>query len=497
MSLTQIFLHDYLHLEIIIFTILATILLGKCSRRLTNRFLFLKNRMRLLYGYIVFTLSVISLVVFGYFFTPFGDVSTYLGLLEISTFNAGTYLTISFGIIFLIFITMVETQFNSEQSFLAFVALLLIQIASFFILASATWLLILLGFILLFSGISLYIRYLKRFNEKNNKETFSSYTSLNGISIALLFMGLSSHYLSNESFQFSSFNTSGEIWEYLSIVFVITSLLIQIGCPPFHFLFFKQSENRTTSTSQILIIIQRGVVFAFLLKYSITIRDSKISNVLMILFLILGIVYTIFSSLATMTIKRLMKMVHYISLIQMGIAFMILSAIFSIKIDVDQISLFVQSLSFYLVEYVIIFSFSFAVVSLISKGYRTDDLDEIRGVSKKSYLQASLIIFSFIVQFALPLLTGFFASIFYFDSSWVPELYVISITILTTILFTTVYLTRIFRAIVFEYPSTRLKYSSVEPGVIFSLFLSLFFIIGLTIFSFRLIDFCIQMANSL
>jgi len=497
MNLTQVFLFDYLHIEIIILGIFVTVVLGLFSNRLTNKFLFLKNRMRLLYGYIILTLSIISLVIFGYFFTPFGDVSTELGLVEISSFNAGTYLAVSFGIIFLIFISIVETQFNSEQSYLAFVALLLIQIASFFILASATWLLILLGFILLFSGISIYIRYLKVFNEKNKKDSFSTYTSLNGISIALLFVGLSSHYISNEGFLFSSFNTSGEIWEYLSIIFVITSLLIQIGCPPFHYLFFKQSEDNNTSTSQILVIIQRGVVFAFLLKYSIVIRDSKISIVLFILFLILGISYAVFSSLATMTIKRLLKMVHYISLIQVGIAFMLLSGIFSVRLDLAQVSLLAQSLSFYSIAYILIFAFSFAVIGLISKGYKTDNIDEIKGLSKKSYLQSFLVVMSFIFQFALPLLVGSFASLFSFDNSWMAELFVISITILISVLFTCVYVIRVFRTIVLEYPSIRLKYSTVEPGIMFSLLLSLFFVVGLMIFSFRLIEFCIQMANSL
>ncbi len=497
MSLTQIFLFDYLHIEIIILGILVTAVLGLLSSKLTNRFLFLKNRMRLFYGYTVLVFSIISLVIFGYFFIPFGDISTDLGLVEITAFNAGIYLTISFGILFLIFISIVETQFNSEQSYLAFVALLLIQVASFYILASTTWILILLGFIILFSGISLYLRYLKRFNEKNNKETFSTYTLLNGISIAFLFIGLSSHYISNGSFLFSSFNSSGEIWEYLSIIFVITALLIQIGCPPFHYLFFNQSEDTQTSTSQILVIIQRGVVFAFLLKYSIVIKDSKISTILLILFLILGIAYAIFSSIATMTIDRLMKKVHYISLIQMGVAFMLLSGIFSTKLEDSQISSLVQSLSFHSIAYVLIFSFSFAVISLITKGYKTDSLEEMKGLSKKSYLQSFIIVMSFVLQFILPLLTGLFASIFSFETSWIPELYVISIIILITILFTIVYVSRIFSTIVLEYPSTRLKYTTVEPGIMFSLLLSLFFVVGLMIFSFRLIEFCLQMTTSL
>ena len=497
MNLTTIFLFDFLHIEIILLGFLLNLMLGLFSSRITSKFVFLKNRMRLLYGYIALTLSIISLVIFGYFFTPFGDITTELGLVEISSFSAGTYLAVSFGILFLIFISIVETQTNSDKSSLAFTALLLIQIASFFILASTTWLLILLGFILLFSGISLYIRYLKMFNEKNLKNSFSTYTSLNGLSFALLFIGLSSHYISNESFLLSNFNIAGEIWEYLSIVFVITSLLIQVGCPPFHYLFFQQSDDKNTSTSQILIIIQRSIVFAFLIKYSIVIRESKISSVLLIVFLVLGVSYAIFGSLATMTINRIIKMVHYISIIQMGIAFMLLSGLFSANIEISQGTFLVQSLSLFSIAYVLIFSFSFAVVNLISKGYKTDKIDEIKGLSKKSYLQSFLVVISFIFLFTLPLLVGAFASIFSFEASWVPEFYVISITILVTILFTSVYIIRIFRSIVLEYPSTRLKYVSVEPGIMFSLLLSLFFVVGLMIFSFRLIEFCIQMANSL
>ncbi|MCG3216565.1 MAG: hypothetical protein KAS63_07565 [Candidatus Heimdallarchaeota archaeon] len=500
MNLRQFIFYEFLNVEIIILGVLLIALLGLFSSRIVRRFVILSNRMRLIYGYISVIFSVISLVIFGYFFTPFEGQTTELLYLKINPFSVGTYYSVSIGIILLIFLSLVETQFNSEKSYMAYAALLMIQVASYLILTSTTWLLIFVGFILVFTAINLYLRYIQVFNVKNNDSIIKPYTIINSISIAFLFIGLASSYVVNESFIFSTFSFIGEIWEYLSIIFVLTFLVIQIGVPPFHFLAFKQSETRNISASNILIIIQRGIALAFLVKYAVLIRNSKISVVLFFLFIVLGSIYTIWSSIATMTIKKLLNLSHYTSFIQIGIAFILLSFIFSssvekhLKIDIN---ITVQALAFYSIMYIIIFSFSLAIVDLITKNHKTDDLELLRREGRNSIIQRVLIILSLIFQFVLPIFVGLICQLFSFQTFNFLQLYIISAIIIVTLLFTTVYLINITKILTSRDTLKHSEISSIEPGIYISLILSLFIIIGLSIFYSNLLEFCQQMANSL
>ncbi|MBY9001325.1 MAG: hypothetical protein KGD64_10445, partial [Candidatus Heimdallarchaeota archaeon] len=435
-----------------------------------------------IYGYVSVIVSIISFLMFYYVLTPFQGKQLEFLSLKINIFSATIYSAVVLATILIMFFTMVESKQNSEKSFIAFISLLLVQSSTFFIVSSETWLLVFFGIIILFSSFNFYIRYLSQMKETVEKKKYlSSSTLMNSLSLALLFVGISILYFSSESFDAFSMLYS-DVWSYLGIMIIFVSLFVSAGIPPFHSWMFRYSDVEEISPSIFLLVIQRGVILAFLSKFSLQIYVIGLSSLLTWLFLVGGIVLTLWGSIGAMTINKLKKLLHYSSLIYMGIVLMLLSNIMAAKNQIVLLYDSLETLSFILVVYVIVFIFSFSTVGLLSKRYKNDDITKLKDLGRRSNSLFLFTCLSYFIIFALPIALPFISNnLFFANTSDIREV-LLSINYSIMIIFSLVYMIRLVKWLFTEDYRRIVELNYVEPGTYISFLLSILYLVLTIIF---------------
>ena len=477
--------------------IIINLVIGLFANKITIDLKFLKQRMRLIYGYFSVIISFISYLTYLYILTPFQGTKIELLPIEIDTFSASIYSVVVLSSVVIMFFTMVEVNLNSEKSFMAFVSLLLIQLSSFFILSSQTWVFIFFGFVILFASLSFYIRSLSpatNFPEK--KKFISSTTLLNSISLALLFVGISILYFSQRSFEISSVLYS-DLWSYLGIVIILLSMFVNSGTPPFHFWMFDYSNEKSFSTSSYLLVIQRGISLAFMSKFCLQLYTSGLSSLLAWLFIILGIILTLWGSLAAMTVNELKKLLHYASLIYLGIIFMLMSNILASTEKGVYISESIKSLAFLLISYFIIFTFSFSIIGLLSSRYRNDDFTVLKDLRRRSNFLFLFTSLSYLIIFALPIALPFVSQDIFFNNTSNIRGLLLSISCVILLVFSLVYMIRLIKWFFVEDYRRTTNMSYVEPGFHISFLISLAYVVLMLVFVNSFLEYLSMIVESL
>ena len=490
------FLKTFFHLEILLIGILVLVILGSLASIIVRRFLIFNGRMRILYGYVAITSSIISMILIGYIISPFQSGRTLFFLSEFTPFSVGAYYAISLGIIFVEFITIKETEFCSEQSFTAFISLLLAQIGCFFVISGISWLLVFLGYVIIFTSVNYFIRIVFRTNKENTEKLISPYFLINALSLIVLFLGIICYYVIENSYHIHIIDGTAKIWEFLSITFIIFFIYIQLGCPPFHFWIFSHSNHKKNSSLQIFTVVQRGLAILFLFRILKILKNSEYSLVLFWIFIISGLIYTFWGVLAAMTEEKLQKLVSYISLSHIGFILVLVSFLLSSNINQEISGDISHSLCYLILSFVLLYSFIFAITSIISKGYGTSDLNNLRGLGRRTYVLPFLILLGFFLLFILPIGVGIQANFFSYNSM-PSSLYFILILFDLYILFSIVFLARIANILYIEKRVPTVRFKSVEPAIYLRFLFSLFLIIIFLIFSTRILEFCFYMAESI
>ncbi len=467
---------------ILMFGVIINVVLGLFANKITTKLKFLKQRMRLIYGYFSVIISFISYLIFLYVLTPFIGTEFELLPLEIDIFSVSIYSVVVLSSIVIIFFSIVESNLNSEKSFMAFVSLLLIQSSSFFIISSQTWIFVFFGFIILFSSLSFYIRSLSpKTNLENNKRFIYSTTMLNSLSLALLFVGISILYFSQSSFEISS-DLYSDLWSYLGIAIILISMFVNCGAPPFHFWIFDHSNNEGISTSSYLLIVQRGISLAFISKFCLQLYTLGLSNLLVWLFIILGILFTLWGSIAAMTVNNLKKLLHYTSMIYLGIVFMLISNIMASTEEGAIIKESIRSLAFILILYFVIFLFSFSIVGLLSSKYGNDDFTILKDLGRRSNFLFLFTSLSYFIIFALPIALPFVSRDLFFNYTLDIRGLLLSIFYVILLVFSFVYMIRLIKwFFVGDYRRTS-RTNYVEPGLPISFIISLAYVVLILIF---------------
>lgn len=484
-----------LPVEILVLGIIIVLLFGLFQKAFLAVFPVYKSRMRILYGYIAVIVNLISFIAMFYILNPFNNSNLIFYEFDISPFFCAIYSVFYAATTVLIFLLIVETKYNSEESYIAFIGILLVQISGYFILASTSWILIYFGFLVLFIGINLLLRYVFSFKELKEKKSHINYTLIGGLALCFMFLGIAFQYISNESFELYIAYGSQEIWNFLSIAFIFSSLLILIGCPPFHFWFFSITDNEFTSLSNLLLIVQRILPISILLKYSLVIK-SEASTFFILFFIIIGSISCLWGVIASMTVDSIRKLIHYISYIHLGIMLLSFSEIFSAKEDLE-LQEILQSLSFHIIWYIILFSLAYSSINVIFNQYKTDKISLLKGLGRKGVLRFSLVLLSLFFLFVFPLTEVLFARFLYFQISLNFQWFVIIFVLIITIILSSVYIVRYMRLAFLEPPVTSKKAKNIEMGVNMGFLLALFLAIVATIFALIIFDLCKIMAESL
>ncbi len=477
--------------------IIITLVIGLFANKITKELKFLKQRMRLIYGYFSVIISFISYLTYIYILTPFQGTKIELLPMEIDIFSASIYSVVVLSSIVTMFFSMVEVNLNSEKSFMAFVSLLLIQLSSFFIISSQTWIFVFFGFVILFSSLNFYIRSLSPTRNLSKKKKFiSSTTLLNSFSLALLFVGISILYFSQRNFEISS-ELHSDLWSYLGIVIIFISMFVNSGTPPFHFWMFDSNNEEGISTSSYLLVIQRGISLAFMSKFCLQLYSLGLSNLLAWLFIILGITLTLWGSIAAMTVNKLKKLLHYTSLIYLGIIFMLMSNIMASTEKGILINESLKSLALLLILYFIIFIFSFSIIGLLSSRYGNDDFTVLKELGRRSNFLFIFTSLSYFIIFALPIVLPFVSPAIFFNNALDIHDLLLSITFVTLLVFSLVYVIRLIKWFFAEDYRKTTGMNYVETGFHISFFISLVYVILIIVFVNSFLEYLSLIVESL
>jgi NADH:ubiquinone oxidoreductase subunit 2 (subunit N) len=497
MSDKAVLLIKFIPQLILILGVIINLIIGLFANKITKKLKFLKQRMRIIYGYFSVIISVISYLTYLYILTPFQGTKIELLPMEIDIFSASIYSVVVLSSIVIIFFSIVEANLNSEKSFMAFISLLLIQSSSFFIVSSITWIFVFFGFVILFSSLSFYIRSLSPItNSPEKTKSISSTTLLNSISLALLFVGISILYFSQRSFEISS-ELYLDLWSYLGIILIIISMFVNSGTPPFHFWIFDYSKDNGISTSSYLLVVQRGISLAFMSKFCLQLYTLGLSKLLTWLFMILGIIFALWGSIAAMTVNKLKTLLHYASLIHLGIILMLMSNIMASTEKGTFLNESIKSLSFLLILYFLIFIFSFSIIGLLSSRYGNDDFTVLKDLGRRSnslFLFTSL---SYLIIFALPIALPFISHDIFFNNILDIQGLLLSITCVILLVFSLVYMIRLIKWFFVENYRRTTGMNYVETGFHISFIVSLVYVVLLLVFVNSFLEYLSLIVESL
>jgi len=489
-SYPVIFLYNYLPLEILLIGITLIMLLGIFSSKIVSRFKRLKTRMRIIYGYIALVSIIISVILYSYIYSPLDSSHSIALNLNITAFTTGLYYAISFAVIIGVFLSIVEVELKFRKNYMLFVSLLLINASTFFITAANSLVLIFFGFVIMFTGINFFIRNFTTKLPVKQKSFINNYLIISSLALSFLFVGFSAHSLSGNSLLLSIENTTLQFWEYLSEIFIVIGLLILIGGPPFHFVFFESENIRFNSITQIMISIQKGLAIAFLTRYTVTIADSPLSSVLIWLYTVCGVAYVLWGVLASITENRLQKLIHYVSIIFSGIILVILSDLFSSVLAEEIVNLTLKTVSYGILIFILSITFSISSISVISKGFKSDKIEVLREVSRNSISQFIILLLNALVLYAGPLSILIVSQKIIFPNYLCPRMITTAVILLVGAVFSLIYLYRILKFIFFVPLQMKFEFSHPEPGVFLASFIAFFLMIIVIIFMKQFLIFC-------
>ena len=93
---------------ILIFGVLINVILGLFANKITTKLKFLKQRMRLIYGYFSVIISLISYLTYLYVLTPFIGTEIELLPLEIDLFSVSIYSVVALSSVVIIFFVNIK-----------------------------------------------------------------------------------------------------------------------------------------------------------------------------------------------------------------------------------------------------------------------------------------------------------------------------------------------------------------------------------------------------
>jgi len=489
MGYASSFFKNFLPLVVLFIGIVLIFIFEFLRKPITKHFAILKERMRILYGYVTLIVAVISLISSVYLYQPFQIERLHINFIEITLFSLSLYLILSSVLLVLIFSSIVSTFFQAEKSFLAFLSLIQLQIALFFLLFSVNWIFIFFGYLLLFTSMNWYFRVCTD-QSSTEKKPFSNYLVISSTSLGLIFIGISLYRLNFGTLLLTKIQFTNVYFEFFTLILILIPILIQIGIPPFHFWFFEQNQENSNGNAFLLVLFQRSVSLALLVKLAMIFRESLLSSFLFWLLLGLGIFCSLWGTLGSFTVPELNSLPHYLGLFHTGTFLIIFANVFNIGIfklqDTNLVNI-LQGLSFNLLSYIILFSVIFPLLEYIANRFRITDFKDLSELRRSKPLIVILLLSIQILSICSQVISGYLADIFDLSINTRTPL-VIFISYICLLLLSLVYVFRLFIVIIFKSPEHSLIQQYVEPGNRFSLVVSLLllgFFIVLLITSFH------------
>jgi NADH-quinone oxidoreductase subunit N len=215
-------------------------------------------------------------------------------------------------------------------------------------------------------SVSLFVLIGYSFDRSNSLEAAVKYLVLSGVSSAFLLMGMALIYAQCGTLEFSGIGdyvTNQQTIDAMvltGIVFIVAGLAFKLSLVPFHLWTPDVYEGAPAPVTALVATVSKGAVFVLLLRYFITSGGYLYSSMLTIFSIIAGVTI-LGGNLLALLQNNVKRMLAYSSIAHMGYLLVAFIAGGSIAPD-----LVVESVTFYLVAYLITTLGAFGVVSMLS-----------------------------------------------------------------------------------------------------------------------------------
>lgn len=473
--------------------IVILFLLALLSSYFTSLFPIYKKKMRLLYGYIAVTFTLLSLIFYLYLEKPFENHSTTTLFLSFNPL-AGVFYIITTAILSItIFHTIVEIEFQEDGDCNEFVILLAIQAVVYFLFFASNWIVFFFGMSFVITLINIYLHALFENQAEKPLSYLTNYLIFNSIALGMLFMGIASIYYVHGTFQFSPSNEllAHAFWEILGTTLVITSSFLLIGNVPYYHWMQSYVNYKMGSLSLIITVFQRILGFAILTYALPLFNSSNVSIVIGWILLSIGILSFFYSTFSSITENMLSKLVFYFNMGFTGL-FLLVVGQYILTSDQKVKQSLGTIIAYYLFIYVLIFAFAICSHMFVFKRYNTDDFTKLRGLGRKDVFRFLSFLFVLLFLLVFPFSGGFFFYYFAVKAfSLQGTLYLFLILILGFI-WSTVSFVRYIRYVFIEPPSKdiTLRTYNVEMGLSIAMIVSFLVLLSLTFLIENFLEFC-------
>ena len=295
-----------------------------------------------------------------------------------------------------------------------FFALVLFALLGMMVMVSASHFLTLyLGLELL--ALSLYALVALQRDSAKATEAAMKYFILGALASGLLLYGMSMLYGATGSLDLAKISTvinagaANKSLLVFGLVFVIAGLAFKLGAVPFHMWVPDVYHGAPTAITLFIGTAPKLAAFGFTMRLLVSGLQGMVTDwqsMLMIMAL-LSMAIGNFTAIAQTNLKR---MLAYSTISHMG--FMLLGILAG---SINGYS----SAMFYVIAYVLMSLGAFGMVIMLSRaGFEADDLDDFRGLNKRSPWFAAVMLFIMFSMAGIPFFIGFWAKLSVLQAAW-------------------------------------------------------------------------------
>ncbi|MGB8338362.1 MAG: NADH-quinone oxidoreductase subunit NuoN [Burkholderiales bacterium] len=319
------------------------------------------------------------------------------------------YITVSMALVYSREYVAQRGLFRGE-----FFALVLFALLGMMVMVSASHFLTLyLGLELL--ALSLYALVALQRDSATASEAAMKYFILGALASGLLLYGMSMLYGATGSLDLAKISaviqggTANKSLLVFGLVFVIAGLAFKLGAVPFHMWVPDVYHGAPTAITLFIGTAPKLAAFGFIMRLLVSGLQGLVADwqgMLMILALLSMAVGNI-TAIAQTNIKR---MLAYSTISHMG--FLLLGILAG---NTNGYS----SAMFYVIAYVLMSLGAFGMIIMLSRaGYEAEDLDDFRGLNKRSPWFAAIMLFIMFSMAGIPFFIGFWAKLSVLQAAW-------------------------------------------------------------------------------
>ncbi len=490
-----VILKQLIPLEILVFGVFLLIILYYAQTLLIKLFPLLTGRMNIVFGYCTLTSVIVSFISFYHILFSAAPSTLFFTLLSVDPFSTTIYSCFYLLIIIITFFTIREKQDNSDDSYSQFISILLVLIGLFFIILTTNWILLYLGFLLLFvGGMSVF-----SFSEQKNRSSLEFTTFYNLLILVFLFFSICCFYFETQTIFIVFSLQSGGIVGLIGLLIFFTSILMVAGIPPFHLWFNLNLKNNFTSTKTLFLVVYRSLALFILIKYYPLFAVYLDSVYLSSLFLAYGTILLFWGALASLTENRLIMLANNFSLMFTGNMFFFLSLAFVNFTSINTELHLLYAIVYLLIGKMFLLTLLLCVMVLTEFKYDTDEINALKGVARHNISLASVLVLTLVMLVSLSITANFYGKILFFQITYSFTTIFITISIiLSFLLFFFVILKLLVQSLWIKQKKVKVrKYRITEPTIHYALSFALVPLIILIILNQEFLNFCWTMVQHL